>query len=35
MLGFEIIGGTDSPVKGPKGNLEHLLYMKTVNPASA
>jgi len=29
VLGYEIAGGTDSPVKGPKGNLEYLLYMKT------
>jgi len=29
-IGFEIIGGTDSPIKGPKGNLEYLLYMKSA-----
>ncbi|MDR3049520.1 MAG: TlyA family RNA methyltransferase [Elusimicrobiota bacterium] len=27
-LKFEIIGGADSGLKGPKGNLEHFLYLK-------
>jgi 23S rRNA (cytidine1920-2'-O)/16S rRNA (cytidine1409-2'-O)-methyltransferase len=26
-LGFEVIGSADSAVKGPKGNLEHFLYL--------
>jgi len=29
-LSFEVAGGVDSPIKGPKGNLEYLLYMKTA-----
>lgn len=27
-LGLELIGETASPIKGPKGNLEHFLYLK-------
>jgi 23S rRNA (cytidine1920-2'-O)/16S rRNA (cytidine1409-2'-O)-methyltransferase len=26
--GFEIIANTDSPIRGPKGNLEHLTYCR-------
>ncbi len=26
--GFEILGGTDSPIAGPKGNLEYLVYAR-------
>ncbi|OQA91328.1 MAG: 16S/23S rRNA (cytidine-2'-O)-methyltransferase TlyA [Elusimicrobia bacterium ADurb.Bin231] len=29
-LGLEYIGGVDSPIKGPKGNLEHLLYLRKI-----
>ena len=27
-LGFEVLGGVDSPIRGPKGNLEHLVYLR-------
>jgi len=29
-IGFVVSGGVDSPIKGPKGNLEYLLYLKNV-----
>ena len=28
-LGLSLLGNTTSPIKGPKGNLEHFLYFKT------
>ncbi len=26
--GLEVIGTTTSPIKGPKGNVEYLIYLK-------
>lgn len=35
-LGFEVVGGVDSAVRGPQGNLEHLLWLRWpgVTPAA-
>ncbi|MEW6602706.1 MAG: SAM-dependent methyltransferase, partial [Nitrospirota bacterium] len=36
-MGLEILGLTQSPIKGPKGNVEYLLYMRrsqTEDPLS-
>ncbi|MDR0486414.1 MAG: TlyA family RNA methyltransferase [Elusimicrobiota bacterium] len=30
-IGFKILGGTDSALKGPKGNLDFFLYLKKEN----
>ncbi len=30
-LGLKLLGETPSPIKGPKGNLEHFLYLKKSN----
>jgi 23S rRNA (cytidine1920-2'-O)/16S rRNA (cytidine1409-2'-O)-methyltransferase len=29
-IGFNVIGTTTSPIKGPKGNVEYLIYLKLV-----
>ncbi|GBE41023.1 hemolysin A [bacterium BMS3Bbin09] len=31
--GLDVIGTTTSPIKGPKGNVEYLIYLKKRNPA--
>lgn len=31
-MGLEILGVTQSPVKGPKGNVEYLLYLRIPEP---
>ena len=28
LMGLEVIGTTQSPIKGPKGNVEYLIYLK-------
>jgi 23S rRNA (cytidine1920-2'-O)/16S rRNA (cytidine1409-2'-O)-methyltransferase len=33
-MGLEILGVTPSPVKGPKGNVEYLLYLRKPGPAA-
>jgi 23S rRNA (cytidine1920-2'-O)/16S rRNA (cytidine1409-2'-O)-methyltransferase len=29
-IGFNVIGTTTSPIKGPKGNVEYLIYLKLI-----
>jgi 23S rRNA (cytidine1920-2'-O)/16S rRNA (cytidine1409-2'-O)-methyltransferase len=33
QAGFEVLAETDSPIRGPKGNLERLLYARLREPA--
>jgi 23S rRNA (cytidine1920-2'-O)/16S rRNA (cytidine1409-2'-O)-methyltransferase len=30
-LGLTVLGGVDSAVHGPKGNVEHLLWMRSAS----
>lgn len=33
-IGFDYLGFDYSPIKGPEGNIEYLLYLKNISPAN-